>query len=413
MSENAIITDLLGIAVEPTYFDLEHHQLDPSEVIKDIKDVGANTIRIGMFSHQGHTYYPSKIAPESPFLNGRNLLKEFEAECRKQDIRFVVYLNSKWVTGLAREHPDWIVRLNGKPFEHCGKGASLVIHPMCPSSPFIEYFKKIIREVLTISLPDALYIDNFAIEPFCECSYCRKNFGRKTPDRKHWNSPQTQRYLKWLPAESQKIAEGIVSTVRNESPKTPVVFNRGQFYSEVIPFSPEDNYQYAHKIANAIHTESAVRLYGNSFEHINEQCTFGRSIDLPVWTWVEYPMLPFSYIAPSKDEAKIKAAKVLANGGRPMVWSMACAPLVCQKGFPGIKEVFELASKNKECFDNVSFKQFAGIVFSSKSLRLYCQGDRDRLKEYKKTFSGAYNLMIRNHVPCDFLLDVTIHRKYS
>ena len=28
MGRKAIISDLLGIAIEPTYFDLEHHELD-------------------------------------------------------------------------------------------------------------------------------------------------------------------------------------------------------------------------------------------------------------------------------------------------------------------------------------------------------------------------------------------------
>ena len=140
MNKSSVITELLGIAIEPTYFDLEHYELNPAEVVKIVKNIGANTIRLGMFSHQGHTYYPSKVAPEVPFLKGRNLLAEFEQECKKAGIRLVVYLNSKWVTDLYRTHPDWIVEFKDGPYAHERKGASLTIYPMCPNSPFPAYF---------------------------------------------------------------------------------------------------------------------------------------------------------------------------------------------------------------------------------------------------------------------------------
>ena len=358
-----------------------------------------------MFSHQGHTYYPSRFAPSAPFLRGRNLLGEFERECKKRGVRLVVYLNSKWVTDLYGERPDWIVRFKDGPFVHSSQGATLTIYPMCPSTPFMDYFKNIVREVTSLSYPDAIYIDNFGIEPFCRCNYCRKSFGGKIPAGKNWNSKATQKYLRWFVRESEKIARGIVWAARGSDPRMPVIFNRGRFWSETERYSPENNYRYAHRIADGIHTESAVRFYGEPFEHINEQCTFGRSIGVPVWTWVEYPMLPFSYMAPSPEEAKIKAAKVTANGGRPMVWNMPCTPLVNQKGMSGIREVFRLVAANEDIFNDVDFEKFAGIVFSSKSVRAYCRGSQEKLKEYKKTFAGACQLMIRNHVPYDFILD--------
>jgi len=407
LSKNPIIADMLGIAIEPTYFDLNNCELHPSEVVLTVKNTGANTIRLGMFSHQGQAYYSSKVAPEAPFLNGRNLLDEFEIECRKQNIRLVVYINSKWVTDLYGQHPDWIVKLNGKPytFLDLDKHMSIMLYPMCPSSPFMDYFRKIVEEIAATGKADAIYIDNFGIEPFCECIWCRKRFGERIPPREDWNSLRTQKYSNWFVRESRKIARSVVASARSTNPKIPVIFNRGIFWTETVRYSPEDNHEYAHKIADGIHTESAVRFYNQPFEHINEQCAFGRSIGLPVWTWVEYAMYPFSYIPPSPEEAKIKAAKVMANGGRPMVWNMPWAPPVSQKGMPGIRAVFKLVSRHKDIFSNVDYDKFTGIVFSSKSLRAYCLGNAEKIEEFKKEFAGAYELMIRNHIPYDFLLD--------
>ena len=68
MRRNPIITEMRGVAIEPTYFDLQYYEPDPSEIVRIVKGTGANTVRVGMFSHQGHAYYPSRIAPKAPFL---------------------------------------------------------------------------------------------------------------------------------------------------------------------------------------------------------------------------------------------------------------------------------------------------------------------------------------------------------
>jgi hypothetical protein len=409
-----LISDLLGVAVEPTCFDLEHGRLDPAEIVRAIKGLGANTIRVGMFSHQGHAYYPSRIAPQAPFLRGRNLLTEFEAACRQQGVRLVVYLNSKWVTDLYRRHPDWVVRHRQGPYTFRDEDphTRLVIYPMCPSSPFAEMFRGIVREVVETSSPDGIYIDNFGVVPYCRCRYCRERLGRKVPDRSAWREPETQAYLKWLVRENRRIAGTLVAAARSRHPRMPVIFNRGQFWSADDVFSPEDNRHYAHRIADAIHVESAVRFYGNSFGHINEQCAFGRSIGLPLWTWVEYGCYPFGYISCPGAETRIKAAKVLANGGRPMVWHLPFSPPASSTGMSGIREVFSLASRRRECFEDVTFAKFVGIVCSSNSVRAFCRGSRDRLKDYRETLAGACELALRNHMPFDFVLDEQITGKH-
>ncbi|MBU4366470.1 MAG: beta-galactosidase trimerization domain-containing protein [Kiritimatiellae bacterium] len=401
----AFLREALCVAIEPTYFDLEHYDLNPAQIIGVVKnEINANAVRIGMFSHQGYTYYPSRIAPSAPHLGARNVLKEFENECRKQDVRFIVYLNSKWVTDLYLHHPDWRIIVRGKPFSHPDVKAKLTIYPLCPNSPFLDYFKSIIREVVAQSRPAGIYIDNFAIEPFCECVYCRRAYGRPIPSRRPWASPDVQHYLKWMTLTSRRLARGLVKAARSRNPHQVVIFNRGQFWSPFPTFTPEDNAIYAHRIANAIHTEAAVRMYNETFEHINEVCAFGRSIDLPVLTWVEYPLYP-SYVPPSPAEAKIKAAKVIANGGRPMVWSLPCAPMISRAGLPGIKDVFSLVARHRAIFNDVCWESFAAILFSSRSVQLHAEGDRVKMGEYRKSLVGAQALLLHNHLPWDLILD--------
>jgi hypothetical protein len=414
MKKPSCITDMLGIAIEPTYFDLENHNLNCSKIVTAAKDIGANSLRVGMFSHQGHAYYPSAVAPMAPFLKGRNLLKEFEDTCRSQNIRLIVYLNSKWVVDLYKEHPDWAILLKTGLFKFPDAAAEIKLYPMCPNSPFMDYFEAIIREVVTQSSPDGIYIDNFGIEPFCQCDFCRQKFGAKIPERTKWRSRETQRYRKWLLARQRQIARRIVVAARSKNPEQPVVFNYGIFWSDTGKYSPEDNFVMAHEIADGVHAESAVRFHGDSFEHINHQCTMGRAINVPIWTWVEYSMLPFSYASCTAQETKLKAAKVLANGGRPMVWNMPCAPFVDMEGMRGVKEVFKIAGENASIFNNVKFEKFAAILFSSSTIREYCQGElkrewdnitSTRMGRLQESFMGAQKLMILSHQPYDFILD--------
>ncbi|MBI4025025.1 MAG: hypothetical protein HY360_08595 [Verrucomicrobia bacterium] len=409
----AAITDMLGVAIEPTYFDLERERVEPAEIVGAVKEAGANTIRVGMFSHQGHAYYPSRVAPEAPGLNGRNLLREFEAACRRRGVNLAVYVNTKWVKALRRQHPDWAVRLARGPmsFRDIDPHVSLNIHALCPCSPFLEYVRAIIQEILATSSPAVLYLDNFGILPFCRCRFCRADHGRPIPSATAWTRPATQAYLTWLVRASRRLARRLVQTARTIRPGMPVVFNRGQFWTVHDTFSPEDNFAYAHRIGDAVHTESAVRLCGESFRHINEQCAFGRSIGLPVWTWVEYAMYPFSFTGPAAAEAKIKAAKVIANGGRPMVWNLPCGSGADRRGLIGIREVFKIVKRHRRYFNRVAFAAGLGIVFSSQSVRAYCQGQAARLKRCQQTLAGARDLAIRCHLPYDFVLDDQIEAR--
>ena len=418
-----IITETLGVAVEPTYFDIRNYDVNPSEIIRTIKDMGANAVRIGMFSHQGYAYYPSKIAPKAAFLE-KDLLVEFSDQCKKQDIALVVYLNSKWVTDLYKDHPDWAITYGqgpmsiddliadtfGSPIN--GGQSEIILYPMCPNSPFMSsYFLEIVKEVAGLYNSDAIYIDNFAIQPFCRCAYCKDKFHGKIPHKETAPSPEVDKYYEWVVEESRQIAKNIVAAARIKDFQMPVIFNRGQFWSANDVFSPEDNFEYAHTIADMIHTEAAVRFYGESFEHIDEQCTFGRAINLQVWTWVEYPLMPYSYVASPAAETLIKTAKVLANCARPMVWSMPFAPTINQDGTKGIKQVFELVSENKEYFNDAESEKCVGIIYSSASVKAYAQKHQGQMKKYKETFRGAYSLAMRNHLPYDFILDSQITAK--
>lgn len=406
---------LLGIAVEPTYFDMERYRVNAREVVAMVVRSRANTLRVGMFSHQGHAYYPSEIASHAPGLGSQDLLKEFQEACRDAGVTLAVYMNSKWDTQRYFEHPDWAIRHDGEVPKH-EQEADLQIYPMCPNSPYLDYFRSLLREVAESYGPEILYIDNFGVSIGCECRFCADAFrdasGLERPARMDWDDPAWQTYRRWSRERNFALARRLADAIRSARPGALVVFNRGHFRSMTGHGNPEDIRTFAHEIADNVHGESAVRFYGQSFSHINEQCAFGRAIDTPMWTWVEYPLQPWSYVASPPAEVRIKAAKVLANGGRPMVWNVPRAPDCDERGLVGLAEVYGLASRFPEYFNGAEHAPFIGVLYSSQTMEEYVRGDRARFEECQKEFSGALALVRHNHLPADILLDGRVTREH-
>ena len=401
------VGSVLAIAIEPTYFDLERYSIDPKEVVAMARRCHANALRVGMFSHQGHAYYQSALAPHAPGLGDRDLLREFQEACREAGAALVVYMNSKYDTQRYFEHPEWAM---GHDY-----AAELKIYPMCPNSPYLDYFQSLLREVAGQYGPQTIYIDNFGLGADCTCQSCAEAFREacgEEPPARDWDDPIWQRYRLWSRERNFVLARRLVEAIRSARPDTFVVFNRGHFRTMTGHGNPEDIYKFAHEIADNVHGESAVRFYGQSFDHINEQCLFGRAIDTPMWTWVEYPVLPWSHVSAPPAEVKIKAAKVLANGGRPMVWTVPRAPDCDGRGLAGLADVFGLVERFPEYFNQTEHVPFLGVLYSSQTMEEYCRGEGDRFAECQKEFSGALTLARHNHLPAEVLLDRHVTQEY-
>ena len=403
-----LVNNVRAIAIEPTYFDLERCTVEPKAIVEMTVRCHANALRVGMKSHQGHAYYQSGIAPHAPGLGDRDLLDEFLEAGRTADVAIVTYMDSKWDRQRYFEHPEWSIQSNGQVRRH-EQGADLIIYAMCPNSPYLDYVQSYLREVAGGYDPAAIYIDNFGVAPDCDCQFCVAAFrdatGSPLPETTNWDDPGWQEFRHWSRERNFVLARRLVDAIRSVAPDMIVVFNRGHFRSATGHGNPEDIYEFAHQIADNVHGESAVRFYGQSFDHINEQCLFGRAIETPMWTWVEYPLLPWSYVSAPPAEVKIKAAKVFANGGRPMVWNVPRAPDCDERGLAGLAHVFGLAARFPQYFDHTEHVPFLGVLYSSQTMEEYCGGNHEKFGECQKEFSGALALARHNHLPTDVLLD--------
>lgn len=414
-----LINNMRGIAIEPTYFDLKNEKLNVSKIVTMAKKVHANAIRVGFFSHNGYAYYQSKIAPKAPGLGDRDLLNEFKKECERANLHLVIYTNATATTVMHKQHPEWVVCIGGKP-------KIWDVHPiawMCLNSPYYEYYKSIVEEIVSGYNPETMYVDGAIFSFFCQCPYCREKFkkscGAELPMKADWEDPVWHKYRNWIKNNNRELWSGIVRTMKKIKPDLKVVFNRENF-RKWLSSPPEESALFAHKIADGVHVESSVRFVNHPFTHINEQCMFGQAINTPVWVWVEYPVMPWSHLSCPPAEIKIKTAKVIANGAKPMVWSIPQAPDCDNRGLSGIKEMYGLVEKNERYFNDVTPIPFAAILSSTQTGKWYVketEPEHDdevtgKARRYKHCFQGISKALLKNHIPFGIILDEHINADY-
>ena len=403
---------LRAVAIESTYLNLEKEALDVGGLVALIADTGANCIRFGALSHNGRTYYPSRIMPHAPGLGKRDLVGEFAEECDRRGIVLGVYSNSTFVEKKLATHPEWYARTFDRAFTVGEKRRAFV--SQCHHSPYYDRWLETTREIVDRYRPAFYYIDCFQLAPGCTCRFCRERLKRdcgfSVP--RSADSPNVQAYFRWVESANAACAQRAFEAVRQTHADTLVVWNRGGFWGQAGYF-PEDVRRFSSLVGDGYHTESAVRFYGDSFFHIDEQTLIADAVGTPVFTWVEYPRMPWSHLACPPAETAIKAAKVFASGARPMLWSLSAAPLPDLRGLEGAKQVYKLAEKHTDLFDETSLLADTAVLFSTSTSRWHRSGRKlegvapgvNPSVDFRSEFGGQLESLVRAHTPVRVALE--------
>jgi len=412
MSAQAIVT-LRAVALEPTYWDLEHYEIDAEQVVSRLADNGVNGIRLGAQSHDGCAYFPSEVVPEAPGLRSRDLVGDFKAACQRHNLYFIVYTNAMYVRdGVYPEQEEWVVRGPNGQFS-IREPAGICL--MCQHSPYFDKYLTLLAEIGSRYNPDVMYIDCFGASVLCHCQRCQQRyqevFGKSLPSEVNWQSEEWRQYFQWINQDTDEHARRIVAACRSHRGDMPVVFNRASPWSALT--LPEDLRSYATEIADGVHGETAVRMYGQGFHHIDEQAAIGEAYGSPLWCWVEHNSMPWSHLPGHGSELKIKAAKVLAHGARPMVWSLPLAPEPDYRGIEAVGQVFRVAADNSELLDNTEAVAEVALLFPSTSALLFDKRVGEdpgphslaAAASVREEFLGFMDAARRSHIPVRVVLE--------
>jgi len=146
---------------------------DPDEFASTLEKARVNSITCFARCHHGWIYFDTKVNPERrhPHLT-KNLLKDQIEACHKRDIRVPIYITVQWDHYTANEHPEWLVindqgcQIGTRPYE------AGFYRTMCVNSPYIDFLKAHVKEVLETLPTDGIFFD--IVNPQdCSCKYCR------------------------------------------------------------------------------------------------------------------------------------------------------------------------------------------------------------------------------------------------
>ncbi|MHC4122181.1 MAG: alpha-amylase family protein [Planctomycetota bacterium] len=142
---------------------------------KAFRSLGTNVFVRHIKTGGESAWWPSKVGATAAWAKERNYAKEIIDNAHKAGCRIIVYHRHMEDEYMAKQHPDWICRINPQGETKNRRGLM-----MCFNSPYADYLLKRLLE-LTDMGADGFYFDEVHMpKSGCWCKYCRKKFKKMT-----------------------------------------------------------------------------------------------------------------------------------------------------------------------------------------------------------------------------------------
>ena len=136
-----------------------------------LKDSHVEYVNLFCKCNLGFAYYPTKIGIPYPYMKG-DMFGDTIKACHKRGIGVSAYFNVGIDHEHARLHRDWVVVSPDGKIMKDNKEDSF-FRPMCYHSPYREYIKGMVKEVVERYSPDGVFLDCFDVRP------CHGNEGKE------------------------------------------------------------------------------------------------------------------------------------------------------------------------------------------------------------------------------------------
>lgn len=361
---------------------------DAARGIELCKEANANAIRFGSIGK--YALYPSKIVPNHPKLNGRDLLQETIVAGKQAGIKVIGYIpvgHALPASRLKQSKPEWIFRNEaGEPvapeiqYRHFG-GETLL--SVCSFGAYRQEILEIVKEITAYDI-FAVYLDGpyqgWGVENLiCQCQSCKKRFlaetGHALPD-----NGQKKRlgaiYLEW----SRNNLLGLLREIRQmtKTKNLPLMMNR-----------------------------TAAGLCGTRFEiemlkEVDcflieserggiEGCSMASALDKKIWNYTNrHAWHPRLSNAPFEQQSLLRGRNTLSFGGIPIV-SYAGRFFNSDKHIDAIKELFNDCEKAFSIVADAVMCRFACVLRNS-SERQFVIADIDGVEVTDEALNIADNL---------------------
>lgn len=196
-------------------------QFNKEEWRETLKLGHVNSINIFAKCHHGWAYCNSEANERHPHLDF-DLLKEMIDACHEIGVKCPVYLSAGLDEKMARRHPDWLRRNKDESTAWAKDFFTPGYHEFCMNSPYLEYLKKQVVEIIENYDADGIWLDIVG-ERTCYCQNCVKIAREKGVD------PRDDEAMAALGRETfKKYYTTINDAIREIDPDMPVFHNNGR-----------------------------------------------------------------------------------------------------------------------------------------------------------------------------------------
>ena len=208
---------------------------DPDRFADTLAKADVNSINCFARGHHGWMYYDTKKFPERkhPHLS-RPLLNEQVEACHKRGIKVPAYISLQTDLYTADRHAEWqVLSADGsisEPYK------SDFWKTLCLNTPYVDFLKAHIREVLETIPVDGLWLDIMKPKD-CSCRWCRERMREEGLDPTNSRDRQLNGYQVIL-----EFTSDLSKMIRSIKPDCLIYYNSGH----VTPFHREAGQAYTH-----------------------------------------------------------------------------------------------------------------------------------------------------------------------
>ncbi|MBI3946790.1 MAG: beta-galactosidase trimerization domain-containing protein [Armatimonadetes bacterium] len=380
--------------------------IQPREIVRQLADIGCDTLYFYMSCHLGNCYYPTKVKHGRVHsgIGDLDVFGEAADECVKRQIAMVAvfeFMHLHYWRDWEKAPEGWKHYTYGKDGKRRAKG-------LCWNTGYGDFVLAQVKEVFSQYPLAGLYVDMLDYPGLELCPGCARRFreemGEDPPqhdvDR---DSPLYKEYLAWTFRENARFLNQVRGTVREHAPGAIVIQNYHAFYckdlyelrdaTDFVTQDPTSGFGYR-TTARPVHTAACFRALSE------RKLPFDILLDNVVGGMGLLQMIP-------RDPYLGLCATVLAHGGYPVPDSMWDHHGRLNPAALGVaKEAYRHVERTRPWVGKWKSLKAAGVYLSQESKYFYGNTSDDQwdvAAKYMGEFHGALLMTQEEHVLRDVL----------
>lgn len=376
----------------------------------NIEKVIDEKIRLGFNAE----HFSAHIRGEKP-LKYIDFVKSYAEVAKKKGLKVFLYVNVHWHdVSDARKHPSWFqVNYKGSLIRDVyGSG----VMPCVNSNGYREFIFDALRKLAKTGI-NGIFLDGPVFHPKgCYCRSCRtkfrKKYGIEIPKKGDFENKAHRLLIEFQQLSLKEFLKGAYDAIKKANRYVAMYMNGEPVRPNWV--SGRDNVLLKQH-QDLIGAEGGFEYY-NLIESPFFKCEMTAKLlqaqapEKPRVIFIAAKHSPWNREVLTPEELKVRCAEAIANGAN--YWIGITFPN--KKLYDAIKEINSWIDGNEEYYTKTADASDVGLYWSQDTANFYggevptsdFTGRKIKVKrDYMKSFIGAYELLLRLHIPFKVVVD--------